>query len=437
MRIVPTRLAAVLLVVAALPLLGAGAAPAARPRARRRDVLLLLAVWADGAAIRRRFRVDLVRRTKGKLAVGAKNRVTLHLRNRGDEPLSIVVRDAVPPGFAAEPAEVELEARGHGEATATYELVPPRRGRFAFGDLHVRARGPLGLAWVDGAIPAAAEARVYPDLRAASKLLAAAARELLPHGVRRLRRDGQGTEFARLREYVPGDPIRDVDWKATARRLAPVSRVYELERSQPVVLCVDAGRATAARAGALSKLDHAVNAALFLAFVAIRAGDRVGLLVFDDEARTFVAPGRGRAQYRKIVDALFAVEPSRTFTDHRALYRSLTARVRRRSLVAVFTDVLDEEQTRELVGPLRILARRHATLAVCMKDEAVDALVRRPPEAAGDALQQAVAVELLEERERLLVTLGQGGVHVVDVVPSELTAAAVNKYLELKRRAAI
>ena len=284
-------------------------------------------------------------------------------------------------------------------------------------------------------VPSALDVRVYPDMRGASRLLlATAARDLANLGLRRLRRDGAGSEFARLRDYVQGDSMRDVDWKATARRRRPVTRVHETERSQTVILCIDAGRSMAAKVDTLTKLDYAVNAALFLAFVAIKNGDRVGVVVFADGVRAFLPPEAGRRQYRRIVDALYGAEVALTFVDYQALFRELSARARKRALVAIFTDLLDEQQARSLVAPLHRMAHRHVPLCIALRDQSIEDLLRARPAEVDDAFRQAVGLELLEEREALKALIARDGVQLVDAPPSELTLAAVNRYLEVKRR---
>jgi uncharacterized protein (DUF58 family) len=228
--------------------------------------------------------------------------------------------------------------------------------------------------------------------------------------------------------------VRDVDWKATARRTRPVTRVMEAERSQTVLIGVDAGRSMAAQVDGLTKLDHAVNAALFLAFVAIRNGDRVGLVVFADGIKSYLAPAAGRAHYRKIVDALYGAKPHLTYVDYLAMFKELNVRLLKRSLLCVFTDFIDEDQAATMVDPMRRLARRHVPLCLSVKDSALQRLLATPPPDAETAFQHAVASELLMDREAMKRKVGRDGVTVVDVEASELSIAAVNKYLEVKGR---
>ncbi len=395
----------------------------------------LLALAAVDFAVARGAPLKVWRTLPGKVSVGVANKVTVHVINRGARALRLRLKDDAPDDFRAEPEQLQAQVPGRSRVELTYRATPARRGKFDFEDLHVRVLGPLGLVWHERVVPAAESLSVYPDLRGASRLLLAdAALDLVNLGLRKLRRDGRGSEFARLRDYAQGDSVREVDWKATARRGKPVTRVMESERSQSVLICVDAGRAMAAKVDGLSKLDHAVNAALFLAFVAVRNGDRVGLIVFADGVKAYLAPDAGRQQYRRIVDTLYSAKPNLTYVDYLALFHELYIRLRRRSLLCVFTDFLDEEHAQGMIQPLRRLARRHVPLCLSVKDTALAGLLRTPPPSPEEAYQHAVACELLADREQLKARIGQEGVQVVDVNPEELSLAAVNRYLEIKAR---
>ena len=424
----------VALCLLALPAVAVGFVPGLWRWIAGADMVLLALAVADFWAARRPT-IDVRRELPGKLSVGVANRVALHLHNRSPRYVRVRLMDDVPDEISASPMPLELTLPPRSRTITSYRALPDRRGRLELGDLHLRVRGPLGLSWHERCLPAAQAAPVYPDMRGASRLLlSGAAIDLVNLGLRELRRDGRGSEFARLRDYAQGDSVREVDWKATARRGKPVTRVMESERSQSIVIAVDAGRSMAARVDGLTKLDHAVNAALFLAFVGIRNGDRVGLTVFADGVKGFLAPAAGRAQYRKIVETLYGTRPHLTYVDYHALFRELSVRVVRRSLLCVFTDFLDEEQGRAMALPLRRLARRHVALCLWTKDTALTRLLRTVPANPEDAYRHAAASELLAEREQVKAAIGRDGVHLLDVHPEELSLAAVNRYLEIKAR---
>lgn len=423
-----------LLCLLALPTMAAGFITGLGPLIVLLDVLLLLVAAAD-FVLARRAPIKIWRELPVRLQVGVANPVTLHLINTANRAVRLDVRDDSPEEFESKPGVLSLTISASSRAKLHYTTTPGKRGKFEFGALHLRVRGPFGFTWHERMVPASVAVSVFPDMRGASRLLLSdAALDFVNLGLRQLRRDGRGSEFARLRDYSQGDSVRDVDWKATARRGRPVTRVMESERSQTVLIGVDAGRSMAARVDGLTKLDHAVNAALFLAFVAVRNGDRVGLVVFADGIKTYLAPSAGRLQYRKIVDALYTAKPHLTYVDYLALFKELNVRLLKRSLLCVFTDFIDEDQAQTMVDPMRRLAKRHVPLCLSVKDAALAQLLETAPQDAEVAYQHAVASELLLEREAMKRKVGRDGVTVVDVEANQLSLAAVNQYLEIKAR---
>lgn len=431
---VPTPRLWVLLSLLAIPAMVAGFVSGLWPFVLVLDGIVLGCAAMD-ALLARDLQLNVWRELPNRLSVGVANKIDLHVVNKSGRPVILTVKDDAPEEISVEKDEFTLQLLEKSRAKVTYLATPQKRGKFQYGDLTARIRGPLGFVQWERVFKAEEPASVYPDLRGASRLLLAdSALDLVNLGLRQLRRDGRGSEFARLRDYAQGDSVRDVDWKATARRGKPVTRVMESERSQSVLVCVDAGRAMAAKVDGLSKLDHAVNAALFLAFVAVRNGDRVGLVIFADGVKSYLPPAAGRAQYRKIVDTLYSAKPNLTYVDYLALFKELNARLTRRSLVAVFTDFLDEEQAGTMVFPLRRLARRHVPLCLSIKDTALTELLRTGPDSPEAAFQHAVASELLVDREGMKLKIAQEGVQLLDVHPEELSLAAVNRYLDIKSR---
>ncbi len=430
---VPSARLWVVLSLLALPTMAAGFITGLGPLVLLIDAVLLLTAAVD-FAIARKTTLKVTRELPTRFQVGVAAPVVLHLVNPG-RALLVDVRDDSPMDFESVPATLSLSLNAASRARMHYTTTPAKRGKFTFGDVHVRVRGPLGFMWHERTVPASIAVSVFPDMRGASRLLLSdAALDFVNLGLRQLRRDGRGSEFARLRDYAQGDSVRDVDWKATARRGKPVTRVMESERSQTVLIGVDAGRSMAARVDGLTKLDHAVNAALFLAFVAVRNGDRVGLVVFADGIKTYLAPANGRLQYRKIVDALYTAKPHLTYVDYLALFKELNVRLLRRSLLCVFTDFIDEDQAQTMVDPMRRLAKRHVPLCLSVKDAALADLLSTTPKDPELAYQHAVASELLLEREAMKRKVGQDGVTVIDVDADQLSLAAVNQYLEIKAR---
>ncbi len=379
--------------------------------------------------------VTITRSVPSRLSLGEREKVELRVRNFGRAPARILVTDTVPQAFEAEglPAEVLVGAKE--EATLTYYVTPGARGRFQFGDLYARVEQAPGLAVRQLSLSAPEEVRIYPDLREVTRYELMARRSRLGEfGIHRSRMVGRGTEFERIRDYTPDDEYRQIDWKATARRHRPMTRVYEVEKSQNVFLVLDAGRMMAGRVGKLAKLDYAVNAALMLAHVALKAGDRVGLMIVSDSVDAYLPLGKSPGHFKQCLELLYGVEARLCHVDYRGALEQIAQRCKRRSLVVFFTDLVDEDTSADLVTYLRLLRPVHLPLCVTLQDEQVLATSRRPSEMAEQMYERTVAIDLLNERRRILDSLHKLGAVVLDTSPDELSMNLVNRYLELKYR---
>ena len=364
------------------------------------------------------------------------------------QAVQVLIAHATAAGLQAEvadhvPAELRPDRRvingvfdGEGLLTVEYHVQPPTRGAYSFGPVDVRCWRPRGWLIRQVRIKADEKAAVYPDVLAIKRyelMLRRGLRIML--GLRRARPPGATTAFAGLRDYLPGDDIRRISWKATARRDSPVTTEVEAERGQQAIIALDCGRLMTAPAGLLTKLDHAVNAALLLAWVAQSQGDRVGMLTFSDVVRRFVSPQRGPAQVTQLNRVLYDVKPEYTDPDFGEAFSQLAFRVSRRSLVVVLTDVLDPEASRDLVAHATRLSRRHLVLVVAMSDPEVLAARDAPIARSSRAYEWAAAEELLSARRASFEQLRQGGVLGLDVEAGRLSPALVERYLELKERA--
>jgi uncharacterized protein (DUF58 family) len=377
-------------------------------------------------------RVSVERTADRLFSVGAANRVTLTVR--APHAASLVLRDDAPPAMAASDRLMPLR----GSGTADYTLTPRARGDASFGRVHVRSLGPWGLGTRDFVSAEPQTVHVDADISAIRVYEALARRGQLEElGVRTLRRHGGGTEFERVREAVPDDPLRLINWRATARTGRLMTTELAPERDQPVIACLDHGRLMGIGAGPLTKFDHAVNAALLLLHVALRTGDRAGLVAFADRITTAVEPRSGSAQLRRILDALGPIHPGEIESDHAAALTELRVRQRRRALIAIFTDIVDREQAAALIAQCTLLRRRHLALVITVRDPAVVDIARVRPRTAADVYARAVAGGIEADRAEALRLLRAGGVDVIDADARTLSPRLVNRYLELKRRAAL
>ena len=377
--------------------------------------------------------------TDDALSVAASNHVALHILNDSAQTFTALVRDEPPPSFVMTEGETRQAAHKFGPFerwTLFYSVTPPARGDFSFGDVYVRVTGPLGLVIRQGKLPAARPASVFPNLRQVGDYDMMLRRaHMVRQGARKTRLAGGGREFASLREYTPDDEYRTIDWKATARRGKVISRTFEAERSQDVLLLLDLGRLMRQEIAQTQKIDHVVNAALMLSHVVAEADDRVGLLTFAEQAKAWLPPRRGRAQAQDILHALYAARALPVESDYRAAFRFLSARWRKRSLAVLFTDLADPESSAVLLAEIGQLSRAHLVLCVVVSDPLIEERARQTPTAAVQVYEKAVAEEVIADRRRALSLLEKRGVLVVDAPPHEVTADLVTKYLSVKSRA--
>ena len=400
-------------------------------------VMTLLAVGDRFLCANPRTALTVTRTTDEALSVGAKNPVEVRVRNQTPRPLNALLRDEPPSAFTREgERQVRSALPPQGETHFSYLLQPPTRGDFAFGDLHARVFGPLGLTFRQGPVPSAQAIRVFPNVQAIGQYeLQLRRTQRARTGLKRARSMGTGREFASLRDYIPGDEFRTIDWKATARRAKVTSRTFEAERTQDVVLLIDEGRLMRQEIEYAQKLDHVVNAALMLAHVVSSGDDRVGLLSFADTPRRWLTPRRGRAQSTEILHALYAVRAEVVESDYRAAFRYLATRWRKRSLMVLFTDLADPDSSAMLLAEISLLAVNHLVVCVLVRDPLLAERIERPLLTASDAFERAVAEEALEDRRATLSLLEKRGVQIVDAVPEALSQELVARYLKVKREA--
>jgi uncharacterized protein (DUF58 family) len=394
----------------------------------------LLALLFVDARLARRGTLLRVRRDRpARLSLGTDNEIALLFENLGKKAVRLIVRDQPPSQFRAEPGKLECTLPGFGTLRLTYRLLPTERGDFTFGDIHLRIRGPLGLAWIDRSIPAGETAPVYPNMLEIRRYEALLRATLTRTGGYRSRRLlGGGREFSHFREYTPDDDYKAVNWKATARRGKPITAIYESEHSQDIIFCLDVGRMMAARVGMLSKLDHAINAVLMLSHVSQAFQDNLGLLIFSHKVHRYLPPAKGRAQHAHFLQALYSVKPELCYVNYREAFAYLVGEHPKRALTMVFTDLLDSVVSSEFRDSVRLLRQFHLPLTLAVADVPLQDLAARTPETANELYDVLVARDLLHGRSEMLRSLERQGVMVLDTVPERLTVDAVNRYLAIK-----
>ncbi|MCX7599679.1 MAG: DUF58 domain-containing protein [Armatimonadetes bacterium] len=378
-------------------------------------------------------RLEFNRSLPDPLSLNSRNPVTLHVRNRSRFLADLIVLDDLPEELRPEGNLQALVVPPYGEALMRCTVYPRERGKFHLGDVYVRGLGLFRLSRWQRRYRIGGEVRVYPALADVSRYdYLARARRLIEMGYRPILRRGEGRSFESLRDYVRDDDFRDIDWKATARRGRPITRQYEVERSQNVMLLLDCGRLMAAETEGMTKLDHAVNAALMMAHVAVAMDDAVGWIAFADRILRMRPPRKARDQVARLADDLYELQVELVEPNYALAFAPLKGRMRKRALVVVFTDLVDVEASDRLVSHSVALYPQHLPLIVAIRDAELEALAAAVPAGVQDVYVAAVATRLLERRAHALAAMRARGALVLDVAPHQLTTKAVNEYLCVK-----
>lgn len=375
-------------------------------------------------------------RQLGRIASLSKDHpVTLLLANPTRRAMRLALRDGVPAELEPRPEQFELVLGARSRATLRYVLRGARRGAFQWSGVYVRVRSPLALWWRHARLTAPAVVHVYPDLKQLGEYaVLARADRLNLMGVRRTRKIGQDHDFERLRDYTPDDNYKHIDWRTTARRRKLTVRDYQASQSQRLVFLVDCGRMMTNEAAGLSLLDHALNAMLMLSYVALSKGDSVGLLCFSNEVHSYVPPKGGRGQMNRLLHACFDRFPRLVESRYDEAFLYFSGHCRKRTLVILITNLIDEVNARQVSDYLTTTARRHLALGVMLRDRRLFEAADRPRPSGSELFRAAAAAEILTWRQQLLADLGSRGVLSLDVFPEDMTAPLVNRYLEIKAR---
>ncbi len=380
------------------------------------------ALIADARAARRPPRAQ--RRVPAIVARGVP--ATLAVEPGPDDGRRMRIRQARPA------AEVEISPQESDVGTLHSELVARRRGRFELVPATLRARGPLGLATCDHEAGEAQELLVYPDLPAARRLaLAVRTGSFRESGHRSRGPLGLGTEFESIRDYLPDDDIRQVNWPATVRMGRPMSNQYRVEQDRDVICMIDCGRLMAAPLMNATRLDLAIDAATAVGLVADELGDRCGTVAFDSVVHRRLAPRRRGGD--ALVRAVFDLQPAPVDSDYELAFATVASA--KRALVIVFTDLIEEVAARSLIEAVPVLARRHEVVVAGVLDPDLDAAVGARPEHVLDVYRAAAALDVLAARERAAARVRGAGARVLETPPAGLARAAVAAYLSAKARA--
>lgn len=404
----------------------------------------LLPVWAGAAAVLAaliafdigsawRTSLPVVRRDMPHaFALESQREVALVLEYNGTRPLRVQVHDLHPASADAEGMPAAATLQGGTQTRIAWRLRFRERGDVVFPGTHVQIHGRLGLVHCTHTLGESFAARVYPDFAAiAHYALLATDNRLSQLGIRCRQQRGDGLEFRQLRDYRPGDALRQIDSKATSRLRKLISREYQEERDQQIVFLLDCGFRMRSQDNGISHFDASLNAMLLLASVVLRQGDAAGVLTFAGEPR-FHAPAKGRSTLAQLMNGLFDLQPTGRTPDFRQLATHCAARVHKRSLLVLMTNLRDEDSD-DVIAMAKLLGERHLVLVATLRESVLDEISTTPPENEDAAIRSAAARLFLGERQRALQRLQHAGLLVLDCTPAQLPARLVNTYLDIKR----
>jgi len=388
--------------------------------------LLALDLWRVARAPTPRVQ----RRMHDTWAIGVERPVTLEIDS--EKPQRVDVFDLHPGGWAVRDLPRRLDLRAAESAGFEYFLRANSRGDFQFDGTQLRLHSPWGFWWQSRVAGAPQRVRVFPNFAPLAKFAMFSAEQASRLvGAHVKRRRGEGTDFHQMREYRVGDSLRQIDWKATARARRLISREYQDERNQQLVLMLDTGRRLMARDGELSHFDHVLDAALVVSYLALRQGDGVGLLASGGQSR-WVPPQRGVGAIDNLLRASYALQPQPVATDFLAAATELSLRQRRRSLVMLVTNLRDEDMD-DLLAAVRMLRGRHLVCVASLREGSLDQALGDEVDDLSGAIRAGAAAQYLEHRTQAHEALRSQGVMVLDVACDQLAASLVEKYLAVKR----
>lgn len=394
---------------------------------------LLGLMLLDAIRVKRLPAPQVARQLATHLPLGRWADVGLTLHHAFPHALQVSVFDHVPDGLQIEHLPREIELRPGEHTQFSYRVKPLLRGHFTFPRCELLIPSPLRLWQRRQLITSGSETRVYPDFaRLYGAHLMAVDDWLRQIGVRQRPRRGLGREFHQLREFRDGDTLRQVDWKATARKRTPIAREYQDEQDQQILFLLDCGRHMRSQDDELPHFDHALNACLLLTYVALRQGDAVGLATCATEQFRYIPPGKGNSQLNQLLNGVYDLESTHLPADFSTAVDQILLKQKRRALVIFITNLRDEHD-KEMEHALYRLTRKHQVLIASLREDVLDQIRHTPVQDIEQALTYCGAMEYLQARVQLQEKLDTYNAPVLDVRPRDLGPELVSRYIGWKK----
>jgi uncharacterized protein (DUF58 family) len=398
------------------------------------DLVVLVVTIGDLLTLPRNSDFSAERSTGHMASITKSHRATLTISNLSNRARMAWIRDDADQDLCPDPEDFIISLRAKSRSILHYDMRPKERGAYRMQHVYIRVRSLMGFWQRILTYDVRSDINVYPDMQQiADYAVLARTNRLSQIGVRRTRRIGQDHDFERLRDYTLDDNFKHIDWRATARRNKLTVKDFQSSQSQRIIFLVDCGRMMTNESAGISLLDHALNAMLMLSYVALRQGDSVGLLCFADSVSRYVPPKGGHSQMNHLLHAAFDREPELVESRYDQAFLYLSSHCRKRALVVLITNVIDEVNAHQIEQYLAALVGRHLPLGVMMRDHRLfDAA--NTERAGSNIYRAAAAADILAWRQQVLKDLETKGVLSLDVFPEDMTAPLINRYLNIKAR---
>ncbi len=448
MSIVPRTPLLWVAVLAALPLLTLAGQENFAAAAWLGLLALLVLAMVDASVARRRLRgLQAGLKPVERLAIDRQGEIELRIENPSLKLRRLRMGLALPKEFDSPEETLDaLLPAGQPRSRFVWHTTPEQRGVFKLDAVHVELASPLGWFAARAALPAQGEIHVYPNLSAERRRNPALFLNRGGLGVHRRRQVGKGRDFEKLREFIPGDDIQDIHWKATAKRGTPVTKLFQVERTQEVYVVIDTSRLSARRPpregddagqlphGEASVLERFITAALMLGVAAQRQGDNFGLITFSDRVHSFVRAKNGKAHYQSLLNALYALQPRRVNPAYDELFTFIRLRLRRRALLVILTDIDDPLLSESFRRNLELVRRQHLVLVNMLRPLGAQPLFSHPAENQAGLYEQFAGHISWRRLLELQKALQRQGVALGLLDNEKLAASLVSQYLTVKGR---
>ena len=402
-------------------------------------MILILLLLADGIILFMAKKGIFCRRdVPERLSNGDENPISIFIENHYSFSILLEIIDEIPFQFQKRDLLFHTSLKSAEQQIIEYQLRPTKRGEYSFGAVNIYVKSPIRLLQRRFQFSQDKMVAVYPSfLQMRAYELMAISNRLTELGIKKIRRIGQSQEFEQIRQYVQGDDVRSINWKATARRNDLMVNAYQEEKSQNVYCLIDKGRVMQMPFDGLSLLDYAINATLILSNIAINKQDKAGVITFSDRIGQVLTADKKAGQMTKILDLLYKQKTRYMETDYEALYIHAKTHIRQRSLLLLYTNFETVASMRRQLPYFRKLAKDHLLMVVFFENTELKTLLDKPAETTEEIYHKTIAEKYFYEKQQIVRELAQYGIQALLTAPQNLTVNTVNKYLELKSRGMI